>query len=179
MSFMYANLIPYVAALLVYLAGLAVAVILLIRAKGKAAILAVVGFALLVLISIGQIVLAVLPVAVNLYRFTWLVWILNCCCSIFIMAAIVCLIIAIWQAVSGPSAKDVAQEAEYATDPLEGEMGLDAFEESPKVASATVKLEDAAEDMIEGEILEDIQVESPNVTKVLQETQEEAAEDSE
>ncbi len=99
----YAALVPHVAALLGHLAGLVVAIILLIRAKGTATILAVVGFALLTLISIGQIALALPAVSRQLFRVgpLWLGWPLNCCCGFLDLAAIVCLIIALWQAFSG------------------------------------------------------------------------------
>ncbi len=172
----YATLIPHVAALLAYLVGLVIAIILLVRAKGTAAILAVVGFALLILISIGQIVLSLPPVIRELYRAMWAVWVLNCCCSLLDVAAVACLIVAIWQAVSGTGAGDVL----YTDEPLEEEDVLDVFEETPQAApSATVKLEDEPEEALEGEILEDTQAESPYTTKVLRETQEEAEEENE
>jgi hypothetical protein len=166
--FPYAVLVPHVAALLAYLAGLAVAIILLVRAKGRAAILAAVGFALLVLISVGQIVLALPSVNVQFFRVgQWLAWVLNCCCSIFDVAAIACLIVAIWQAVSGVGTEEVE------------EVIVDVFEEGPEAAYATAKLEDApeegVEETLEGEILEDTSSESPYATKVLKETPEEAA----
>jgi hypothetical protein len=187
----YAVLIPYVAAMLAHLAGLAVAIFLLIRSKGKAAILAALGFALLILINIGQIVLALPPVSGWLFSVgPWLIWALYCCCSILDMVAIACLIIAIWQAVLGTDTGDVAQEAAYTTEFSEKEVVVNAFEEAPEEAeSVTGKLEDAPEETpyvtrvldetLEGEILEDTPVESPSVTQVLPETQEEAAEESE
>jgi hypothetical protein len=169
-------LIPRVVALLAYLVGLVVAIILLVRAKGTAAILAVIGFGLLVLIGIGQIVLSLPPVSRELYRAVWSVWVLNCCCSILDLGAIVCLIVAIWQAVSGMGAGDVAEEAAYTDEPLEQGVVLDVFEETSEEAlSATVKLEET----LDGEILEDTQADSPYKTQVLDETREEAAEDSE
>jgi hypothetical protein len=186
--FPYAALIPYVAAMLAYLAGLVVAIFLVVRAKGRAAILAAVGFALLTLVSIGQIVLALPSVSREFYRVgLWLVWVLNCCCSIFDIAAIACLIVAIWQAMSGTGSQDVAQEA---VESLEEEMVVDVFEEaSEEVASATVKLEGTSgknlyatrvlEETLEGEILEDTEAESAYTTQVLQDMQEETVEESE
>lgn len=187
--FPYAALIRHVVALLMHLAGLVVAIFLLVRAKGRAAILAAVGFALLVLISIGQIALTLPPVSREFYRVggQWSVWVYNCCCSIFDIAAIVCLIVAIWQAVLGTGAHDVAQEA---AKPLKEEVVVDVFEEaSEEVASATVKPEGTSrenpyatkvlEETLEGEILEDTGVESAYTTQVLHDIQEEAVEDSE
>jgi hypothetical protein len=180
--FPYAVLVPHVAALLAYLAGLAVAIILLVRAKGRAAILAAVGFALLVLISVGQIVLALPSVNVQFFRVgQWLAWVLNCCCSMFDVAAIACLIVAIWQAVSGVGTEEVEEEPSDTAEPPaeEEEVIVDVFEEAPEAAYATAKLEDApeegAEQALEGEILEDTPSESPYATKVLRETPEEAA----
>ena len=163
--FSYAGLIPHVAALLAYLAGLAAAIILLVRAKGRAAILAAVGFALLALVSVGQIVLALPSVNVQFIRVgQWLAWVLNCCCSMFDVAAIACLIVAIWQAVSGAGTEEVE------------EVIVDVSEEAPEAAYATAKLEDAleedVEEALEGEILEDNLSESPYATKVLRETPE-------
>ena len=160
----YATLVPHVAALLAYLAGLAVAIFLLVRSRGRAAILAAVGFGLLTLISLGQIVLILPPVSGQFFRIgQWLAWVLNCCCSIFDIAAITCLIVAIWQAVSG-------------TEPLEEEVIVDVFDQVPGEApSATMVLEER----LEGEILEDTPAKSPYATRVLRETQEEAIEESE
>ena len=187
--FPYAALIRHVVALLMHLTGLVVAIFLLVRAKGRAAILAAVGFALLVLISIGQIVLTLPPVGREFYRVggQWSVWVYNCCCSIFDIAAVACLIVAIWQAVSGTGAHDVAQEA---TGSLEEGAVVDVFEEaSEEVASATVKLEGTSgenpyatrvlEETLEGEILEDTEAESAYTTQVLRDMQEEAVEESE
>lgn len=111
---MYATLITPVVAMLVHLAGLVVAIVLLIRAKGTAAILAVVGFALLTLISLGQIVLS-LPATVRWLALSaprWTGWPLNCCCSILDLAAVVCLIVALWQAISGTVPGEAAEEVE-------------------------------------------------------------------
>ena len=82
-SFVYAGIVPYVAALLAYLAGLVVAVILLIRTKHTAAILATVSFALLALIGIGQVVLMLPSVSGSFSNIVWLAWFLNCCCGLF------------------------------------------------------------------------------------------------
>ncbi|MCP4542117.1 MAG: hypothetical protein GY832_33755 [Chloroflexi bacterium] len=172
----YATLIPYVVALLAYFAGLVVAIFLLVRSKGTAAILAVVGFALLVLIATGQIVLFLPLVIPGLSFPSWVIWVFNCCCSILNLGAIASLIVSIWQAVSGMPVGDDAQETEYTDDPLEEGVILDVFEEAPgDIASATIKLDDT----LDGEILEDTQADSSYKTQVLSETQEGAAEESE
>jgi hypothetical protein len=104
----YAGLVPYAAALLAHLAGLVVAIILLVRAKRTPAILAVVGFALLVLINLAQLILRLPPVVRSLAfgNPAW-TWFLNCCCSVFDAGAIACLIVAIWQALSAAGVGEV------------------------------------------------------------------------
>lgn len=103
--------------ILAHLAGLVVSVILLVRKKGTPAILATVAFALLFLRDIGSLLQGV--VAAPLARAfggaptetaTWVYSGLGCCCGIFDVAAIVCLIIALWQAISGRAASPVAGE---------------------------------------------------------------------
>jgi hypothetical protein len=102
----FATLVPYILALLVHLAGLVVAIILLIRIKGTAAILATVGFALLTVISLGLIVVNIPAVAAQLFQAgVWSLWVSNCCCGLLEVGAIVCLIIALWQALSGTAPK--------------------------------------------------------------------------
>lgn len=151
--FLYAALVPYVAALLAYLAGLVVAIILLIRVKGTASILAVVSFALLALISVGQIVLALPPVSRQFFRVgPWSVWFLNCCCGIFDVAAIVCLVVAIWQAVSSTGTGETAKETAYATETLE-----EPAEESPYATKVLDETESPEK--------------SPYATQVLDETE--------
>ena len=102
MPSLYALIIPYLAALLAHLAGLVVAIILLVRSRTTPAVLSVVGFALLALFDLVQFVLGLPPVfQAIIWRSTAWLWVINCCCSIFDVAAIVCLIVAIWQAISG------------------------------------------------------------------------------
>jgi hypothetical protein len=102
--------ILHVAFILAHLAGLVVAIILLVKHKGTAAILATVAFALLFIQDIGAVArLAFLDdlifrqAAANTVR--WVVGGFNCCCGFLDLAAIVCLIIAVWQAVSGAAPK--------------------------------------------------------------------------
>ena len=106
----YARFVPYAVALLVHLAGLVVAIILLIRVKGTAAILSAVGFALLTLISIGQVVLSLPAMERQFFRAgLWLVWLSNCCCGLFDLIAVVCLIVALWQAISVTAAEEATE----------------------------------------------------------------------
>jgi hypothetical protein len=98
--------ITHVVLTLAYLAGLIAAILLLVKVKGTPAILATVAFAVLFLLGIGQIArLAFLERLVfEQFRPGQIVWAgggFNCCCGILQLAAIVCLIIAVWQAVSG------------------------------------------------------------------------------
>jgi len=123
MELEYALIVPYAAALLAHLAGLVVAIILLVRVKGTPAILALVGFALLALFDVAQIILGLPFVTASITSGTaaWM-WFLNCCCSIFDVAAVVCLIVAIWQAVSatgGEMAEEVAEISEEVVEEIE------------------------------------------------------------
>jgi hypothetical protein len=105
-NIVFPTLVPYILALLVHLAGLVVAIILLVRVKGTAAILATAGFALLTVISIGLILVNIPAIGMQLYQAgVWSLWVLNCCCGLFEIGAIVCLIIALWQALSGTALK--------------------------------------------------------------------------
>jgi hypothetical protein len=133
--FLYAGIVPHVVAVLAYLAGLIVAIILLVRTKARAATLALVGFALLMLITLGQIVL-------------------SCCCSVLDLAAIVCLIVAIWQAVTGAGKQDAVEDVVYLDDmPAETAKPDETPEGSP---FATQKLSDSDDEWEEGEIVEDV-----------------------
>ncbi len=175
----YLMLIPRLVLLLVYLAGLVVAILLLVRAKSTAAILAAVAFGLLILVSLGQIVLSLPPVAEQLF-FTsqWLSLSLSCCCSLFDVAAIVCLIVALWQAVSGTSAEKTEQESFYDETWEEEDEVVDVAEQTPDEATyATEKLETPtdqyATEVLEGEVIEETPPEAPRVTQVLDESPEE------
>jgi hypothetical protein len=165
--FTYAGIVLYVATLLAYLAGLVVAVILLIRTRRTAAILATVSFAVLVLISIGQIALTLPAMSRQLVRAgAWLAWLLNCCCGLFDMAAIVCLIVALWQAVSGAmSGQATPGSAET----------WETVEETPEeTAQAAVELDQAVEKSTHATTKLDEEPEgTPYATRVLRETQEE------
>ena len=147
--FLYAGVIPHVAALLAYLAGLVVAIILLIRTKSRAATLALIGFALLMLIALGQIVLVVPRLIPELGQVQWLVWVLSCCCSLLDLAAIGCLIVAIWQAVTGTGKKDSAEDVVYSGEMVEDweeEPSVDVSDAEPDVSPfATTKLDETPE----------------------------------
>jgi hypothetical protein len=100
------NLLPAIPVLLAHLAGMVVAVILLIRQQGRhtAGLLALIGFALLVILDLGSFARGRLvrllshrtATGIRLAHIS-----VACCCNIFDVAAIVCLIVAIWQAISG------------------------------------------------------------------------------
>jgi hypothetical protein len=104
--------IPHILYTLAYLAGLVLAIILLVKSKAKAAILAAVAFGLLLVRHV-----IAWWFSIPLHRFIydvidpdpaqWVVGAFNCCCSLIQLAAIICLIIAIWQAVSPSIPKEV------------------------------------------------------------------------
>ncbi|OQY21835.1 MAG: hypothetical protein DRJ03_19185 [Chloroflexi bacterium] len=91
--------------LLAHLAGVVVAVILLTRHRGTPAILALVGFAVLFLLDLASFarepLIRFLSSQVGMRQFVLVNTSVGCCCSIFNIIAVVCLIIALWQAVSG------------------------------------------------------------------------------
>jgi len=161
MPSLYALIIPYLAALLAHLAGLVVAIILLVRSRTTPAVLSVVGFALLALFDLVQFVLGLPPVfeAITWSSTAWL-WVINCCCSIFDVAAIVCLIVAIWQAISGAGVGGAMAEPWSVPDFLAGTP------EEPE--SATEVLAGASGDV--AEIPENVPEEDPLATRVLEET---------
>jgi hypothetical protein len=101
---------------LVHLVGIVVAIILLVRRRSTPAILALIGFGVLFVVNLASLGrgpltgLLARQMRVNQY------WISNagvgCCCSIFDVAAIICLIVAIWQAVSATGGEEVAEVEE-------------------------------------------------------------------
>ncbi len=106
------NVLPTIPILLIHLAGVVAAVILLARQKERSlpAVLALIGFALLLVLDGAN--LARGPLIRFLSHRTAAgirsaVIGVGCCCSIFDVAASVCLIMAIWQSVSGASVEGV------------------------------------------------------------------------
>jgi len=109
---------------LAHLVGAIIATILLTRYKAKAATLALIGFGLLVIVDIARFFVG--PLALSLSRqlargaraFAQVNVGLNCCCSVFDVAAIVCLIFALWQAISAgqPDTSTGPDEVKYASD---------------------------------------------------------------
>ncbi len=104
---------------LAHLAGLVVAVFLLVRRKGTAPILATAAFALLVLLDAGGIVqMYLMPALARQVRapraLPWLGGGLNCCCGFWDLVAWGCLIAAIWMGMgrpeTGPETRGMEQE---------------------------------------------------------------------
>lgn len=97
-------------AALAHLAGMIVAAVLLSRRKGTAALLAVIAFALLVLLDAGRILdVAILPrLLFQLPRAArgapWITGGSTCCCGLLDLLAIGCLIAALWIGLGGPKA---------------------------------------------------------------------------
>jgi hypothetical protein len=97
------DLLPAIPVLLAHLAGMVVAIILLVRQQGKraAGILALIGFALLVIFDLvgfaqGSLIRFLSRRTATGIRLAHIS--VACCCNIFDLAAIACLIVAIWQA---------------------------------------------------------------------------------
>jgi len=147
----YVMILPMLPLLLAHLAGVVVAIVLLVRRGGAPAILALVGFGILFLANLASLGRGPLigALAEQTRRFVLVSSGVNCCCSVVDVAAIVCLIVALWQAVSGTGGGAV--ETEPDEEPLEEIVGV--FEEMPE--------------------------EAPRVTRVLDETMEGPVETSE
>jgi hypothetical protein len=95
-----------IALIVAHLAGLVVAVILLVRRKGTAPILATAAFGLLVLLDAAQIVqTALLPAIARQIRaprvLPWIGGSMTCCCGLLDLVAWGCLIAAIWVGLGG------------------------------------------------------------------------------
>ena len=147
----YVLLITHFVVLLAHLTGLMVSTVLLIRTKVRAAILAAVGFGLLTLLTLSQIALNVPAVAREIYRVGWLSWVINCCCGIADVVAIVCLIVAIWQAVSGsgsgkPDQQPVDDGEGWEAAEAGSEGDVEVLEAEPEAGRyTTVKLDETEE----------------------------------
>ncbi len=125
------TLIPLLPVLLVHLAGVIVAVILLVRLKRRRgpAVLALVGFTLLLLLDlanfargwlIGLIAFRTAAFGYDLQRgFVLASTGVGCCYSVLQVAGGLCLIVAIWQALVGTESLEVESEPAPAT--AEGE----------------------------------------------------------
>jgi len=117
-----AEILPRIPFILAYLAGLIVAIILAARYKSRAAILALVGFAVLFVMSLVGFGRA--PLVAALARragprgMVTAATGVNCCCGAIDVLALVCLIVALWQAVSGAGRKGKAPRPEASEEPL-------------------------------------------------------------
>ena len=105
----YLILLPALPILLTHLAGAIVAVILLVRQEQKStsAILALIGFGVLFILDLAEFGRGPLVGWVGRQAVRQFLAInagVGCCCSVFDVAATVCLIVALWQAVSGATA---------------------------------------------------------------------------
>jgi hypothetical protein len=101
--------------LLAHLIGLVLAIILVVRKKGLAAILAAVAFALLFLLDGGILVrmatgAALIRAVDNPSTYRWIGTGLDCCCGMLDLIAVICLIIAIFKGIGAKAAGSVAEE---------------------------------------------------------------------
>ena len=101
----YPVILPALPILIVHLAGLVVAIILVIRHKSTPAILALVGFALRFILDLTNFgrssLIRLLADQMGMRQFLAANTGIGCCCSVIDVIAFVCIIIALWQAVSG------------------------------------------------------------------------------
>ena len=115
MALNYMNYVNLAVFTIAHLAGLVVAIILLLKVKGTPAILATVAFGLLFIQDIGAIMrstfldrLIIRQMVAG--RTLWALNGLGCCCGALDLIATVCLIVAVWQAVSATAAEETAEE---------------------------------------------------------------------
>ena len=109
----FANLLPAIPVLLAHVAGMVVAIILVLRPKTKrtAGLLALSGFALLVILDLAEFAQGPLIrlLSNQTARGIRLAHVsVGCCCGAVDIAAIVCLIVAIWQTMSSNEAHEAA-----------------------------------------------------------------------
>ena len=107
------NVLPAVPVLLAHVAGLVVAIILVLRPKTQrtAGLLALAGFGLLVILDLAEFAQGPLIrlLSNQTARGIRLAHIsVGCCCSAVDIAATVCLIVAMWQAMSSNEAHEAA-----------------------------------------------------------------------
>lgn len=100
-----------------HLAGLVVAVLLLVRRRGTAPILATAAFALLVILDAARIVgAALLPAIARQIRapraLPWIGGGTTCCCGFLDLVAWGCLIAAIWLGMGRPETEQEVRSAE-------------------------------------------------------------------
>jgi hypothetical protein len=103
------NLLPAIPVLLAHLAGMVVAIILVFRPKTKrtAGLLALSGFALLVILDLAEFAQGPLIrlLSNQTARGIRLAHVsVGCCCGAVDIAAVVCLIVAMWQTMSSNKA---------------------------------------------------------------------------
>ncbi len=113
MAPVWVNNLIRIALIVVHLAGLVVAVYLLVRRKGTAPILATAAFALLVLLGAAQIVQTVLlPELTRQIRspraMSWIGAGTSCCCGLIDLIAWGCLIAALWLGMARPTGETAA-----------------------------------------------------------------------
>lgn len=101
------NLLPLLPVLFAHLAGVVVAIILLVRSEGRRtpATLSLLGFALLFILDLANVVQGPLIGLLSRRTATGIRLVtvgVGCCYSVFDATAILCLIIAIWQALAYP-----------------------------------------------------------------------------
>jgi len=111
-----------------HLAGLVVAIILLFRVKGTPAILATVAFGLLFIQDIGAIMrVAFLDKLIIRQMIAgntpWAMNSLGCCCGLLDLVAIICLIVALWQAVSATGGEQMEEVMGEIVETSEGAVG--------------------------------------------------------
>ena len=96
--------LPRLPILLVHLAGVVAAIVLLVRRRGTPAILSLVGFGLLFIMDLvsfaGPWLINLLVRQGMTHQLMFANAGMSCCCNTIDMLALVCLIVAIWQAVS-------------------------------------------------------------------------------
>jgi len=107
----YVTVLPALPLILVHLAGVVVAIVLLVRRSGTPAILSLAGFGVLFVMDLVSFarnpLMRFLIAQAGLRQILLVDTGVNCCCSLLNMIALACLVVAIWQAVSAAAAERV------------------------------------------------------------------------
>ncbi|NLE43297.1 MAG: hypothetical protein GX620_01145 [Chloroflexi bacterium] len=108
------TLLPNLPILLVHLAGLVASIVLMVRKRGPASTLALIGFAVLFLLDIASLgrgpLITLLIEQAGIEQYLVANAGVGCCCSTFHVAAMVCLIVAIWRAITESTANSTTWE---------------------------------------------------------------------
>ena len=141
----WASLLPHLLYVLAYLAGLIVAIILAVRHKSTAAILALIAFAVLFVMSMasfgqGPLIGWLATNVGDLDSYALITGGVGCCCGSINVAAFVLLIVALWKAIAGSGGRRKARKgrSEPAPEPEPELMAMPSVPEPEPLVTPSV-----------------------------------------